>query len=250
MTVQYDGTGYNGWQAQPAGITVQGMLQTKIHEIAGESTTVIGAGRTDAGVHALAQVASFRTGSKLAADTFKRALNAVLPEAIRILDAGEAEETFHPRYDAKSKIYFYVIAAGPVVSPFLWRYAWRVPHRLDLDAMEQALGALEGPHDFSAFRGSGCGAKTTVRTVSRLSVERLEGLGFMGARLGGSFLKISAEADAFLRHMVRNIVGTAVEAGKGKISPADIAGILESRDRRCAGPTAPARGLFLEKVNY
>jgi tRNA pseudouridine38-40 synthase len=250
LTIQYDGTGYNGWQVQPNGITLQGMLQEKIKEITGEDAKVTGAGRTDAGVHALGQVAAFKTGSKLTPDTIKRALNAVLPDAVRVMDTCDAMDTFHPRYDAKSKIYFYVIANARIISPFLYRYAWRIPHRLDLDGMSRALAPLEGTHDFSAFRASGCGAKSPVRTISGISMEKLSGLDFMGSKLDGSFIKISIEADAFLRHMVRNIVGTAVEAGKGKITPMDMERILESRDRKLAGPTAPARGLFLERVNY
>ncbi len=250
MTLQYDGTDYHGWQVQPNGVTLQEILQEKIKGLTGEDAQVTGAGRTDAGVHALGQVASFKTWSKLAPDTVKRALNAVLPGAIRIVDACDAGEAFHPRYDAKSKVYFYIISNTYTISPFLYKYAWRIPQKLDSDRMRRALAPLEGTHDFSAFRASGCGAKNPVRTISRISVEKLSGLDFMGAKLDGSFIKISLEADAFLRHMVRNIVGAAVEAGKGKITPGDMEIILESKDRKRAGPTAPARGLFLEKVIY
>ncbi len=250
LLIQYDGTDYSGWQVQPEGTTIQGILQEKIRRITGEDAKLIAAGRTDAGVHALGQVASFRTSTKLAPEVIKRALNAVLPDAVRITDACDAAGGFHPRYDARSKIYFYMIAVDRTVSPFLHRYIWRVPHRLDQGRMRCALPFFKGTHDFSSFRASDCGAKSTVRTVSGISLESTDTLPFMGAALNGSFIRISIEADAFLRHMVRNIVGTIVEAGKGKISPDDMEKILASRDRRRAGPTAPAQGLFLEKVNY
>ena len=260
LTIQYDGTDYSGWQVQPPAkpegtnnrqvLTVQGILQETIKKITGEEVNVLSAGRTDAGVHALGQVASFRTGSGLSAEVLLTALNANLPEAIRLLDASEAAPDFHPRYDARGKVYFYLISNDRIVSPFLHRYLWRLPYRLDFDGMNRALEALLGTHDFSAFRASGCGARTTVRTVSGIAVEKLTGIDFMTAGLAGNFMKISIEADAFLRHMVRNIVGTIVEVGRGKIRTEDVAEVLRSKDRKLAGPTAPAQGLFLDRVFY
>jgi tRNA pseudouridine38-40 synthase len=267
LTIQYDGTNYNGWQIQPAAIsnvrfqisdfkkqkniiTIQGIIQAAIKKITAEDVKLIGAGRTDAGVHAIEQSASFKTTSRLSADIIQRALNANLPDDIRVIEAKDVKIEFHPRYDAKSKIYFYIISNSYFISPFLCRYAWKIAHKLDLDAMRRAIEPLKGRHDFSAFRASGCGAKNSVRTIFDISVGKIEHLDFMSARLSGDFFKIRIEADAFLRHMVRNIAGTIVEAGKGKMKSEDIEGIMLSKDRKNAGAAAPARGLFLEKVNY
>ena len=250
LTIQYDGTNYNGWQIQPNGITIQEILQKNIKKITGEDAKLIGAGRTDAGVHAIGQVASFKTLSGLSSDVIKRALNANLPDDIRILDAFDAEINFHPRYDAKSKIYVYVISNSTVISPFLYRYAWKVPHKLHFEDMCNAIEFIRGRHDFSAFRASGCSAKNPVRTVFNISIEKSDTIHFMDIPFAGNFLKVRLEADAFLRHMVRNIVGTIVEIGKGKTKSEEIREIINSKDRRLAGPTAPARGLFLEEINY
>lgn len=250
LAVQYDGTDYHGWQVQPNGSSIQGTLQEALTAVTGEQATVTGAGRTDAGVHAIEQVAAFTTASELPAGTIKAALNAHLPDAIRILDAREERSDFHPRYDAKGKRYFYMIASSRILSPFLYRYVWRVPQALDIAAMRRALEHLRGTHDFSAFRASGCGARSTVRTITSLSVEHLDAISFMTIDIPGRFIKIVVEGDAFLRHMVRNIVGTAVEAGKGRRAPETMRELLLSRDRNGAGPTAPAHGLFLEKIIY
>lgn len=263
LTIQYDGTNYNGWQIQRTDnrspntetktqkiITIQGTIQNAIKKITGEDVKLIGAGRTDAGVHAIAQVASFKTSSRLSQEVIKKALNASLPDDIRIIDACDVELDFHPRYDAKSKIYFYVICNSHIISPFLYRYVWKIPHQLNFDRMSKAIEFLKGRQDFSSFRASGCSAKNTVRTILHISIEKLDAIDFMNTRVECSFLKLSIEADAFLRHMVRNIIGTIVEVGKGKIKAEDVKKIILSRDRRLAGPTAPASGLFLEKINY
>jgi tRNA pseudouridine38-40 synthase len=278
LTLQYDGTNYNGWQIQASCvrrqalsvmrqassverqafgikdwkniITIQGVLQEAVKKITDEDVKVIGAGRTDAGVHAIGQVASFKTSSGLSADVIKRALNANLPDDIRIVDACDAGLSFHPRYDAKRKTYVYVVSNSHIISPFLYRYAWKIPHKLNFEEMKHASGFLKDRHDFSAFRASGCGAKNPMRTVFNISMERLDTIHFMDILFPGNFLKVSIEADAFLRHMVRNIVGTIVEIGKGKMESEEIREIIDSKDRRLAGPTAPARGLFLEKVRY
>lgn len=282
LILQYDGTNYNGWQIQQPSaeskvrsqksevrnndlsikgqgsrvkgrnnvITIQGVIQEAIKKITGEDAKVIGAGRTDAGVHAIEQVASFKTSSGLSPDVIKRALNANLPDNIRIMDTWDAELNFHPRYDAKSKSYFYIISNSHIISPFLYRYAWKIPHKLNFEDMCNAIEFIRGRHDFSAFRASGCSAKNPVRTIFNISMERLDNIDFMRTGLSGNFFKITIEADAFLRHMVRNIVGTLVEVGKGKINTSEIKEILLSKDRRLAGQTAPAKGLFMEKINY
>jgi tRNA pseudouridine38-40 synthase len=250
IVIQYDGTHYHGWQVQPRSTTIQAVLQERIAKITGEQVSVIAAGRTDAGVHALAQVASFKTSSRLSCDTVKTALNALLPDDIRITEVCEADLAFHPRYDAKGKVYFYIIANMPVISPFLHNYAWRVPQALDFQKMCTAASLLQGTHDFTSFRASGCGAKNPTRTIFRNSLEKLGSIDFMTAGLSGNFLKLSIEGDAFLRHMVRNIAGTIIEIGKGKLKPEVITELFKAGDRTLAGPTAPARGLFLERVNY
>lgn len=250
LLLEYDGTDYQGWQIQKKGHTIQGIIEEKILKITGEKSKVIGASRTDAGVHALGQVAAFRTESRLNPETTKNALNAVLPLNIRILEASEADNLFNPRDDAVKKSYFYIIANQKEYPVFLHRYAWLVKHHLELKSMTEAAEVLIGKHDFSSFRGTGSGTKNPVREISLLSIERLEKLDFMTANIKGEFIKIRIEADGFLRHMARNIVGTLVEIGRGRISADRMEDILESCDRRLAGQTAPANGLFLERIVY
>jgi len=230
--------------------TIQGLLQDCIYGLTGERVKVIGAGRTDAGVHAIEQIAAFDSGSGLHVDVIRRALNAMLPQDIRVLGVSEADSDFHPRYDARSKRYTYIIATVRDVSPLIYRYVWWVRFPLDMAAMNTASAALLGSHDFSSFRGTGCGAKSPVRKISSLEVARLDGTIFLFTKVQGDLIRVSVEADAFLRHMVRNIVGTLVEVGRGKADPAGLKRILEAKDRKAAGPTAPAKGLFLEKVIY
>ncbi len=250
MLIQYDGTDYSGWQVQPIGVTIQGLLEESLAVITGERVEVIAAGRTDAGVHALGQCANFKTASLLAPGVLRDALNAHLPPDIRIMRAEEADESFNARFSATGKSYVYIISTGRIISPFLNRYLWRLPYSLNLDAMRAAAVHLTGTHDFSAFRGSGCGAKTSVRTISSASIDAKTAIEFMTLKMEGDFIIFRFEGDAFLRHMVRNMVGTLVDVGRGKIEPADIARILDTCDRKCAGPTAPAQGLFLERINY
>ena len=250
LLIQYDGAAYSGWQVQPTDVTIQGLIEGCLKKITGYHNNVIAAGRTDAGVHALGQVACFKTSSKLPPAVLQNALNALLPCDIRIIEIEDVNESFHARFSAKRKSYVYIVSNERIVSPFLHRYVWKLPYELDLTAMRESLSYLTGTRDFSAFRGSGCGAKTTVRTIIEATLQRFDFLEFMTLRIGGDFIKFRFEGDAFLRHMVRNMVGTIVEAGKGKIKPADIGRIIESRDRRCAGPTAPAQGLFLESIIY
>lgn len=248
--MQYDGTRYHGWQIQDGCTTIQEVLQKRICKITAEQACVVPAGRTDAGVHALAQVAAFKTESRLPCSKIKAALNALLPGDIRISEACDTDTAFHPRYDAKSKIYFYIIANMQDVSPFIQNYAWRIPQPLDLVEMSRAISLIKGTRDFTSFRASGCAAKSPVRTIFRSSIEKINVIDFMTAEIRGNFMKLLVEGDAFLRHMVRNIAGTIVEVGKGRLRAGALEELLEARDRRLAGPAAPARGLFLERVVY
>ena len=250
LTLQYDGTDYSGWQVQVKETTIQGLLEHALAEITGSPTRVTGAGRTDAGVHALEQTAVFNTESDLQPDVFLRALNARLPDDIRVIASAEVPEDFHPRYSARNKTYSYLISCHVPYSVFLKRYSWHVSYPLNCDAMKEAGGYLIGKHDFSSFRASGCSSKHPVRDISELRVRKLDSVDFMGFRFNVPVVKITITANAFLRHMARNIIGTLVEVGKGKIVPAKMKEILEAKDRKIAGKTAPARGLFLEKITY
>jgi len=250
LLIEYDGTNYHGWQSQKSGGTLQDIIREKILSVTGEEVKLTGASRTDAGVHAFGQVAVFGTDSILAPDVIIRALNAKLPADIRIMNAAETGGDFHPRYDAIKKSYFYIISEDRRHSAFLHRYIWYVHSPLDIELMTKAASFLVGEHDFSSFRGAGCGAKHPVRTVHSADISRMDEISFMTANLKGNFVKFRIEANAFLRHMVRNIAGTLVEVGKGKMSIETFDSVLKSRDRTIAGPTAPAQGLFLEKILY
>lgn len=250
LLLEYDGTAYQGWQIQKEGITIQGILEEKILKITGERSRVIAAGRTDAGVHALGQVAAFRTISRLEPEAIKRALNALLPYDIRVIETSEVNDSFHPIYDAVKKSYFYIIANQRISSAFLCRYSRQIPQQLELKSMKYAAQTLIGRHDFSSFMGTGSSIKDPEREIFLLSIDKLDNIDFMTVSMRGEFIKIRIEANGFLRHMVRNIVGTLVEIGRGRISPDKINEILKSRDRKLAGPTAPANGLFLERIVY
>jgi tRNA pseudouridine38-40 synthase len=250
LLIEYNGTKFQGWQTQRSGLTIQDIISSAVSVITNEQIKLVSASRTDAGVHALGQVACFSTRSTLPAGILHRALNATLPQDMRILDIEEIDSEFHPRYAAVKKSYFYIIEKTQKQSVFFHPYSWRVPVNLNLEGMNKAAVLLLGEHDFRSFRGSGCGAKTTVRIVHSLSVAEYDSLEFMSARLRGNFIKIRIEANAFLRHMARNIVGTLVEVGKGRLTPDGVLDILNSCNREMAGPTAPAKGLFLEKVFY
>jgi tRNA pseudouridine38-40 synthase len=250
LLIEYDGTNYQGWQTQKTGRGIQDIVKESIYGITGERVRLSSASRTDAGVHALGQVAAFRTHSILLSGTIMRALNAKLPADIRILDCREAHGDFKPRYDARGKRYFYIISIGKKQSVFLHKYVWGLNTPLNVDDMKTASSIIIGEHDFSCFRGSGCASKQPVRTLHSIDITRQRKISFMKTAIGGDFLKITMEANAFLRHMARNIVGTLVEIGRGKIAPEKMHDILISGDRRVAGPTAPARGLFLEKIIY
>jgi tRNA pseudouridine38-40 synthase len=253
LTLAYDGTRYVGWQRQAEGASIQGLLEDALAEIDGEVVPVVGAGRTDAGVHALGQVASFHLRHPMPVETLVRALNARLPEDVRALRAEEAEPGFHARYSARAKTYRYRLSIGAAADPFGWRFLWQVPTRLDQDAMRQALSTVVGRHDFASFQGAGSSVRTTVRTVTtaRVLPAPSGSDGSLAApALGAPVLHVEITADGFLRHMVRTIVGTVVEVGQGRRTPTDVAEALAARDRARAGPTAPARGLFLVGVDY
>jgi tRNA pseudouridine38-40 synthase len=246
LLLEYDGTAYHGWQIQKEGLTIQGILEDRVLRITGERSRVTSASRTDAGVHALGQVAVFRTEVSLDMATLKRALNAVLPPDIRVLETSVAEDSLRPRDDALEKSYFYLIAHRGESSAFLHRYTWHVPYKLDLLAMSRAADFFVGRHDFSSFMGAGSG----IKEIFSMRIEELGKIAFMTADLKGSFIKITTAANGFLRHMVRNIVGTLVETGRGRMSPDEMKIILESRDRKRAGRTAPPNALFLENIRY
>jgi tRNA pseudouridine38-40 synthase len=242
LTLQYDGTNYVGWQRQGAGTSIQGLLEDALAPVNGAPITVHGAGRTDAGVHALAQVATVSFAGGLDSLTLARALNAVLPADVRVLSIEEAAPDFHARFSATGKVYEYRIVNAPIVSPFLARYVWHIMQPLDLDAMRRASTPLVGAHDFAAFQGAGSVVSSTDRVVR--GIEWTDGGGY------DLPLVMRIEGDGFLRHMVRNIVGTLVEVGTGRSPASEVEAALTSRDRSRAGPTAPAQGLFLVRVDY
>ena len=240
LTIEYDGTNYQGWQVQPKGPTIQGMIEEKLALLTGETIPLIGSGRTDAGVHALGQIAHFKTKSKMDIRSIQRALNSLLPPDIVIQRAEEVEEDFHARKHSKSKIYEYQILNRNLRSVFHRGHAWHIPQELDLKEMKKATQKLMGEHDFSSFRSVGSPTRTAVRRVIRAEWRK--------SRDG--LLRFEIEANGFLKQMVRAIIGTLVEVGKGKISSEEFQRILDSKDRKRAGPTAPAHGLFLKEVKY
>jgi tRNA pseudouridine38-40 synthase len=250
LTIQYDGTDYSGWQVQQNGTTIQGLLEHAARTVTSENLKIIGAGRTDAGVHAFDQVATLNTSSKLEPEVLRNALNANLPFDIRVTNIKEVPDDFHPRYNAKDKTYSYLLSHTGPYSIFLRRYSWQMVRHLDYASMKKAAGHLFGKNDFSSFQASGCSAKHPVREIIQINIDEFKSIGFMGFTLDAPLIKISIKANAFLRHMARNIVGTLVEVGKGRLQPDDMIEILELRDRDKAGPTAPACGLFLEKISY
>lgn len=240
MTIEYDGSNYFGWQRQSGFVTVQEILEETIRKITQEKVTVNGSSRTDAGVHAINQVANFRTKSKILGWNLLMGLNSLLPADIGVKNLVETEESFHSRYDAKSKIYRYRILNCPFRAPLLRNYSWFIYKPLDVEKMTAAASKLMGTHDFSAFCASGCEVENHIRNVMDARFERD----------GDALIVFTIEADGFLRHMVRNIIGTLVEVGMGKRSPSDVDWVLKSRDRRNAGVTAPPQGLFLVEVRY
>ena len=256
ITLAYDGTAYVGWQRQTEGTSIQGLLEHALTRLDKAPVVVVGAGRTDAGVHALGQVARAHVRGSHDGATLTRALNAMLPSDVRVLGVEDVHATFHPRYDATSKTYQYWIWDGGVLPPPLRAWCWHLPRGLDAGAMDAAARFVEGRHDFAAFQSTGSDVKTTERTVVRACVRREDaGMDQRGVltRLGASgphFVVFEIEADGFLRHMVRALVGTLVEVGSGRRRADAVPGLLAGGRRAAAGPTAPARGLVLVRVHY
>jgi len=240
IVIEYDGSAYHGWQRQKKERTVQQEIEAALATMTGQAVAVIGSGRTDAGVHALGQTANFCCRTGLGAAEFERGLNSLLPEDIVIVSCRRAAEDFHARYHALSKRYHYKILNRPIRAAIGRQYAWFIRRHLDTAAMRRAIPAIVGCHDFKAFEGAGSPRADSTRHV--MAARLMEGL--------RGELIFEIEADGFLRFMVRNIVGTLVDVGRGKITPAGFQDILESRNRARAGATAPAHGLFLVEVKY
>lgn len=246
LVIGYDGTDFSGWQRQKHSRTIQGEIESYLDRMTRDDIHLHGAGRTDAGVHAEGMVAHFQTDSPITCDEFLRGLNAMLPRAIRIFSAEEVATSFHARFSAVGKHYQYEVYTGKIHPLRLRLYTLHVPCPLELATIRKCLGMIEGTHDFSSFENSGsrdkddCAGRGAVRTIheARL-VEKEPELFFL--QFGG---------DGFLRNMIRNLVGTMLEAGRGRLTPEEFAGILAAKDRTMAGPTAPAHGLWLKKVLY
>lgn len=249
LVVEYDGTDLCGWQRQANGPTVQGHLEAALTRLLTHEVAVTGASRTDAGVHARGQIASFRTERAIPLHGIRRGLNAMLPPAIAIVSASEADDDFHPRFSATGKHYRYLLHTRPERSP-RWRHrAWHHPAPLDLTAMREAAAALIGEHDFAAFRAAGCTATRTVRRIDRIDIAPTSQLGDPDDDAAW-IIAIDVRGNAFLRNMVRIVVGTLVEVGQGRRPVGQVAEILASKDRTRAGITAPATGLELVSVRY
>jgi len=245
VTLTYDGAEFSGWQVQPDAATVQGTLASAIGRITGEKVLPQGSGRTDAGVHALAQVVTFVTESSVPTENFVKALNDILPASVRVLEVTEATPQFHARHSARAKTYRYRIHRGAICPPFLARYTWHYPYPLDEQAMAQAAPRVVGEHDFTSFaavdpeRGRDQKPMPNVRRIFSSAWERT-----------GEELVYTVRGSGFLHHMVRNLVGTFILVGRGTLQGEDVTRILEARNRSAAGATAPASGLYLVDVEY
>ncbi len=244
LILAYDGTGFSGWQVQPEAATVQGTLASAIGRITGEKVLPQGSGRTDAGVHALAQVATFQTDSTVPTVNFLVALNDILPPAIRVLEASEVPAEFHPRKSARAKTYRYRIYREAICPPFLANYVWHYPYPLDENAMQQVAPVIEGEWDFTSFAAVDPerGREGNVSNVRQVFSSRWQ-------READEFI-YEVRGSGFLHHMVRNLVGTLLLVGKGTLKHQDVITILEAKNRSAAGATAPASGLYLVGVEY
>ena len=245
IILSYDGAEFAGWQVQPDATTVQGTLASAIGRVTGEKVLPQGSGRTDAGVHALAQVVTFVTSSSVPTGNFVKALNDILPASVRVIEVTEMPPEFHARHSARAKTYRYRIFRGAICPPFLARYVWHYPYPLEEQEMTRAAGFVAGEKDFTSFaavdpeRGRTAEGSSNVRTIFSSSWERA----------GEEFI-YHVRGSGFLHHMVRNLVGTFILVGRGRLQPEDVTRILEARNRSAAGATAPARGLYLAAVEY
>lgn len=242
ITLEYDGSKFHGWQRQKHDRTIQAEIESVLEHIIGHQIAVIGSGRTDSGVHALEQVANFRCDTRLAAVDIQKALNSLLPNSIVVIKCRQIDMNFHARYDAKSKTYRYQILNYRVPKAIGRQYAWHIRHPLDKDAMNTAAEVLIGRHNFSAFEGAGSPRSHSVRHILWTA--------FIRDYKQPDYLIFEIEANGFLRFMVRNIVGTLVKVGCGKMDLESFTDVFRSQDRRQAGATAPPHGLFLVKVSY
>jgi tRNA pseudouridine38-40 synthase len=257
LILAYDGTDFSGWQRQPNLPTVQECVEYAVKRVTGFQSIIYGSGRTDAGVHAAAQVANFKTDCPIPCQNLVKALNDALPPTVRIKAASDVSLDFHARYGAKSKIYRYRILQSSVCSPFLSRFVYHYPYPLDHRAMARTARVLEGEHDFTSFAAVG-GEKEVKSQESEAGPTKMDGSEMVREILSSrvtrrqelSLLIYDVRGSGFLHHMVRNIVGTLLEVGRGKLAPEDILRILKARDRTAAGATSPAQGLCLMKVEY
>lgn len=240
MTVQYDGSNFKGFQRlKDNDNTIQGKIEDVLSKMTGESIEIIGSGRTDMGVHAVGQVINFKTKSNESVSKIQKYLYNYLPESIVIKEIEEVDERFHSRYNAKSKTYLYKIDNNKFHNPFNRKYSYHVEKKLDLEKMREASEYLVGEHDFSSFASSRSKKKSHVRTIESISIQQ-----------NNDLIEIYISGDGFLYNMVRIIIGTLVDVGLNKISPSEVKEILEAKDRKVGGETAPAKGLFLYRVKY
>ncbi len=240
LVIQYKGTAYAGWQRQRSGIlTIQEVLEGCTSKMIGEKIKINVSGRTDAGVHALVQVVNFHTNSTLSPDVFLKGLNSLLPKDIMVRYADEVSSDFHSRFNVKSKTYMYLILNDKISSPFFRDLSWQIYKKLNLGAMREAANCLPGTHDFASFMNTGTFVESTVREIYRLEIKNIPPL-----------IIIEIEANGFLRHMARNIVGLLIEIGKERRFPDEVPSIIEGKNRALAAITAPAQGLFLKEIRY
>lgn len=239
LTIEYDGKCYNGWQKQPNKLNIQGEIERAIYNITKEEVNLIGSGRTDAGVHALGQVANFKTNSEIPIEKLPLAINSQLKNSIVIKEAEEVNERFHSRYNAKHKTYRYIINNSKCGTAIYRNLEYSYPFKLDAEKMKQASKYFEGEHDFKAFKSSGTSSKNSVRTIYKAIVKQ-----------EGEKIIIELTGNGFLYNMVRIISGTLLDVGLGKIQPEEIPEMIESKDRQRAGKTLPAHGLYLVEVKY
>ncbi|MBF0349917.1 MAG: tRNA pseudouridine(38-40) synthase TruA [SAR324 cluster bacterium] len=242
LLLSYEGTAYHGWQVQPTQRTIEGELESAIFEITREHVKVLGAGRTDAGVHALNQTASFQSNSSFTAEKWFKALNSVLPKDIVVKHVLPVDPAFHARYNARGKRYRYLLTNGSWQSPFARSHSWWIRNPLNLEKMRTAASFLLGTHDFSSFRASGCSSPSPIKDMREILIHPVT------SPLGNLCLEI--EASSFLQHMVRILTGTLVDVGMEKRDPEEIPLLLEAKDRTKSGKTAPAHGLYVLKVHY